>query len=479
LWLSIKSQFLGNRTTRALYADQEFHSFSQGDLPITEYCRRYKKLVEDLRDLGKPVSDITLVLNIIRGLNERFLVLGLHLRRTYPLPSFLQVRDDLALEEVTMANAPPAAALVALTAPGSMGSTTPTPSTGTPRHSQLPAPSQPSGGVSDSRYNSNQRGKGGKRSGGRHSTISRADAGPSAGQGSHYSNYNPWSGTIYMWSGQRPPTAPRPPQGAPSSPQALLAEPPGQWTRQWGVPPASYGPPPGYVGPPAPTPIWDQQTLAANFQIVALQQPVQHEWHFDTGATSHMTSDAGIISQTHPSRHIPSHTVVDNGHLISVTSTGTTHLPHNISLNNVVVSPSLIKDLIFVCQFTIDNNCSVEFDSLGCSVKDLPTRREILRCDSSRPLYPLRLPATTLHASTSTTSLWHRRLGDPGHVVLSHLAQSSVISCNKSATAPLCHACQLGHHVRLPFHTSTSRATKIFQLIHCDLWTSPLTSVSS
>jgi hypothetical protein len=192
-----------------------------------------------------------------------------------------------------------------------------------------------------------------------------------------------------------------------------------------------------------------------------------------------MTSDAGIISQTHPSRHIPSHIVVGNGHLIHVTSTGTTHLPHNLSLNNVLVSPSLIKDLISFHQFTTDNNCSIEFDLLGCSVKDLPTWREILRCDSSGPLYPLRLPATTLHASTTpTTSLWHQRLGHPGHVVLSHLAQSSVISCNKSATAPLCLACQLGHHVRLPLHTSTSRATKIFQLIHCDLWTSPLTSVS-
>jgi hypothetical protein len=235
LWLSIESQFLGNRTTRALYADQEFRS-SQGDLPVAEYCRRYKKLAEDLRDLGEPVSDRTLVLNIIRGLNEHFLALGLHLRRTYPLPSFLQVRDDLALEELTMAKAPPAAALAALTAPGSMGSTTsPAPSTGTPRHSQqpatqLPAPSQPSGGGSGGRYNSNQRGKRGKRNCGRHSTTTRADAGPPTGQVSQYSYYNPWSGAIYMWLGQRPPTTPRPPHGVPSSPQALLAGPPSQWT---------------------------------------------------------------------------------------------------------------------------------------------------------------------------------------------------------------------------------------------------------
>jgi hypothetical protein len=114
LWLSIESQFLGNHTTRALYTDQEFRSFSQGDLPIAEYCRRYKKLAEDLRDLGEPVSDRTLILNIIHGLNERFLTLALHLRRTNPLPSFLQVHNDLTLEELTMAKAPPTAALATL-----------------------------------------------------------------------------------------------------------------------------------------------------------------------------------------------------------------------------------------------------------------------------------------------------------------------------------------------------------------------------
>jgi hypothetical protein len=33
----------------------------------------------------------------------------------------------------------------------------------------------------------------------------------------------------------------------------------------------------------------------------------------------------------------------------------------------------------------------------------------------------------------------------------------------------LCHACQLGRHVRLPFHSSSSQAAHIFDLVHCDL----------
>jgi hypothetical protein len=42
----------------------------------------------------------------------------------------------------------------------------------------------------------------------------------------------------------------------------------------------------------------------------------------------------------------------------------------------------------------------------------------------------------------------------------------------------LCHACQLGRHVRRLFSSSSSRASKNFDLIHCDLWTSPVSSVS-
>jgi hypothetical protein len=54
-----------------------------------------------------------------------------------------------------------------------------------------------------------------------------------------------------------------------------------------------------------------------------------------------------------------------------------------LRLNNVLVSPQIIKNLIFVRQFTIDNNCSVEFDPASCSVKVLSSRTEIVRCNSS------------------------------------------------------------------------------------------------
>jgi hypothetical protein len=65
----------------------------------------------------------------------------------------------------------------------------------------------------------------------------------------------------------------------------------------------------------------------------------------------------------------------------------------------------------------------------------------------------------------------------PGVDVLSKLSHDSSVVCSRR-THDLCHACQLGRHIRLPFVSSTSRMDNNFDLIHCDLWTSPVVSVS-
>jgi hypothetical protein len=108
---------LGNRETRAIQLETKFRNFVQGDLSITEYCRRLKKMADDLTALGEVVTDRTLVLNVIRGLNERFTHIGALLRRARPFPTFLEAKDDLSLEELTLGSRQPspAAALAATT----------------------------------------------------------------------------------------------------------------------------------------------------------------------------------------------------------------------------------------------------------------------------------------------------------------------------------------------------------------------------
>ncbi|GJY90096.1 ribonuclease H-like domain-containing protein [Tanacetum coccineum] len=119
-----------------------------------------------------------------------------------------------------------------------------------------------------------------------------------------------------------------------------------------------------------------------------------------------------------------------------------------------------------VRQFTRDNNCTVEFDAFGFSVKDYFTRHILLRCDSSGDLYPVTQPSPIPHALLSISpTTWHQRLGHPGEEVFRSLVSRQFISCNKDKSSHVCHACQLGKHVRLPFSSSNSIVSRSFEIV--------------
>jgi uncharacterized membrane protein YgcG len=102
VWLAIEGQFLGNTEARALRLDAAFRTFVQGDLSVSEYCRKMKTMADSFGDLSCPVEDRNLVLNILRGLIDRYTHLQSLIMRQRPFPTFLQVRDDLSLEEITL-----------------------------------------------------------------------------------------------------------------------------------------------------------------------------------------------------------------------------------------------------------------------------------------------------------------------------------------------------------------------------------------
>jgi hypothetical protein len=114
LWLAIENQFLGNREQRTLHLDAAFRNFVQGDLSVSEYYRKFKTMADGLADPSSPVEDRILVLNILRGLNQRFEHVSSIIRRYSSFPNFLKVQDDLLLEEIHMDSTGPAVAPTAL-----------------------------------------------------------------------------------------------------------------------------------------------------------------------------------------------------------------------------------------------------------------------------------------------------------------------------------------------------------------------------
>nr|GFB08606.1 ribonuclease H-like domain-containing protein [Tanacetum cinerariifolium] len=121
----------------------------------------------------------------------------------------------------------------------------------------------------------------------------------------------------------------------------------------------------------------------------------------------------------------------------------------------------------------------VEFDAYGFSVKDYQTQKILLRRDSTDDLYPVtQQPQLQTPVLSFSSTTWHRRLGHPEDDMLRRLEPSNLISCNKSKLPALCHACQLGKHVKLPFHSSQSYVKSVFEIIHSDIWKSPIPSES-
>lgn len=55
---------------------------------------------------------------------------------------------------------------------------------------------------------------------------------------------------------------------------------------------------------------------------------------------------------------------------------------------------------------------------------------------------------------------------------------SNSLSCNKDSLPLVCSACQLGKQIKLHFYSSQRQVSKPFELIHSDVWTSPISSIS-
>ncbi|GKC26045.1 ribonuclease H-like domain-containing protein [Tanacetum coccineum] len=220
--------------------------------------------------------------------------------------------------------------------------------------------------------------------------------------------------------------------------------------------------------------------LPQAFTTGTLHDPATGNWNMDTGASSHLNNSVTSLNTIFNSCMYPSVSVGD-GHSIPVTNSGHSILPttsRSLHLHNVLITPHIVKNLIYVRQFVRDNNCTIEFDSFGFSVKDFLTRRVLLRCDSTGDLYPVTSPSPIPHAFLVSQHTWHQRLGHPGSEVLRRLVSSKSISCSKEKPPVLCHACQLGKHVRLPFVSSNNVVHSCFDIIHSDVWTSPISSLS-
>jgi hypothetical protein len=99
IWDAIENLFRDNKKHHAIQLEADFYNTSQDDLSIRDYCAKLKTLTDLLTDVSQPISDETLVLTLLRGLNDTYAHLCLFLPFQVPFPTFLQTRSALILED--------------------------------------------------------------------------------------------------------------------------------------------------------------------------------------------------------------------------------------------------------------------------------------------------------------------------------------------------------------------------------------------
>ena len=184
------------------------------------------------------------------------------------------------------------------------------------------------------------------------------------------------------------------------------------------------------------------------FNAMMLNDPGQVEWYMNTGATLHLHSNSCILkSVSNKISNSSSFVLVGDESLIPVTTISHTTLPlpntySTLTFQNVLITPSIIKNLIYVHSFVRKNDCFIEFDSFGFYVMDFCTKQILIRFDSTGDLYPVTSSNSQAFVSIAP-SVWHQRLGHPGQHVMKHLVQNHFISCSPNKVSTLCHAYQL------------------------------------
>ncbi|XP_074299325.1 uncharacterized protein LOC141630395 [Silene latifolia] len=294
-WKRVENIFLNNKGARAAALEHEFNNLKLESMPSLEaYCQRLRDLAGQMKDVGSAVDNQRLVLQLVRGLPPSYDTVAAYINQT--LPPFETARSMLELEKHrTSAREEPPAALVAAPAPPSDNSGWGDTSTPNPTSNQ---------NRSSNRGNGNRRRD--NRSNQKRSSSSSQTAAtqPAAAPVSW-----PTMGMPYPWS---PPPCPYPTYPGWVQPWQQWAPSVSRSTARFNATAPRFGQA-NLVDtePVQPT------DLAQAFQAMSINAP----WFMDTGASSHLTADAGTFDSPSNARNIHS-ILVGNGHSIPVQGCG-------------------------------------------------------------------------------------------------------------------------------------------------------------
>ncbi|XP_052625652.1 uncharacterized protein LOC128132757 [Lactuca sativa] len=90
LWNRLEEIFQDNKATRAVYLEEKFNTTRSDSFSnLTDYSSRLKNLADQLANVGNPISETKMVLQLIAGLTKGdYDIIATLIQQTEPLPSF-------------------------------------------------------------------------------------------------------------------------------------------------------------------------------------------------------------------------------------------------------------------------------------------------------------------------------------------------------------------------------------------------------
>jgi hypothetical protein len=214
-------------------------------------------------------------------------------------------------------------------------------------------------------------------------------------------------------------------------------------------------------------------------------------WLADSGANAHITSELDNLQIQKPFQSTDM-VAVGNGTGLAIEHTGSTllHSPNSsFKLTNILHCPQVSTNLLSIQKFCVDNACYFVLTGSHYFVKDLRTKAILLEGRSENGLYPMQFGRNKLQGAKTFTAflgiktsslVWHFRLGHPSFEVVNRVVKEKQLPVTSSSfnKSTVCISCQLGKSKKLPFHGSSRVSIAPLELIHTDIWTSPVSSVS-
>nr|GEY26741.1 ribonuclease H-like domain-containing protein [Tanacetum cinerariifolium] len=349
-WERVKKLFQDNKCTRMVALKGELRMLHMGDQNADEYFSKINSLVTLVSDLRSDVSEDDVVTYAINGLSHKYGSLAQIIAHKDPFPDLATMRSMVSTEEMRLRSKSPIQPInMTASAPQVLLATSNIPRGGDNRNTRNRDNPKPNTSTEQQLLQLLQ------------------------AQQSLLAQYG-----LNSLSGQRQPLHN-------SVPGPRSSAPPGFTSTQHQQDQHAFSPyqhalfastVQGSGITSQPNAYGQEIYLPQALNTMTLQEPADLNWNIDTAASSRLNSSTSNLSTIFNSCKYPS-VLIGDGKYIPVTNTGhsTLRTPHRtLHLNNVLIKPNIVKNLISVRQFARDDKCTIEFDEFGFSVKDFWTR---------------------------------------------------------------------------------------------------------